>query len=76
MVVAAKLKASFDQALSIGWQAERFRREGKNMKPLSDYLKAPVPEPVRRETGAQDLRAMISGRMQRQRVKSEDSRSV
>lgn len=46
------------------------------MKSLSDYLKAPIPEPVRVETGAQDLRAMISGRMERQRVKGEDSRSV
>ena len=42
------------------------------MKPLSDYLKAPVPEPVRVETGAQDLRAMISGRMQRQKKKETD----
>lgn len=60
------MKSAFDQSLSIGWQTERFRREGKNMKPLSEYLKATVPAPVKREQGASDLRAMISGRKQRQ----------
>jgi hypothetical protein len=40
------------------------------MKPLSEYLKPSVPEPVRREQGAQDLRKMISGRKKRQKVKA------
>lgn len=69
------MKLAFDQALSIGWQTERFRREGKNMKSLSDHLKVPVPEPVRVETEAQNLRAMISGRMQRQKKKGTDDGS-
>lgn len=42
MIVGARMKTSFDLALSIGWQAERFART-KKMRALAHYLK---PEPA------------------------------
>lgn len=43
-------------ALSIGWQTERFRREGKGMKALGDYLKSPEEKRVE---GARKVRALF-----------------
>lgn len=41
LLVGARFKARADQAVMIGWHAENFRRSGKGMKNLEEYLKPP-----------------------------------
>lgn len=65
MIVRARLKARNETETAIGWQVERFAREGKNMKPLDDYLKTPATP----EQSAADLRGMISRMMERQEAR-------
>ena len=58
ILVSARLKSAHDLALASGWQAERFRREGKSMKPLADYLDPPSPQ-ERSDAGAQRALAVF-----------------
>lgn len=63
MIVDARLKAKLDLAIMIGWQGEKFARTPR-IKPLGEYLKATGrPDP---DTGAADLRDMISRRARKQ----------
>ena len=60
----ARLEASAEEALSIGWQTVRFSR-AKQLKQLREYLKTEkTGDP---ETGAADLRAMIARMAERQK---------
>ena len=51
------MKATDDLATMIGWNAEKFAREGKKMRPLAHYLKrAKQPSAA---SGARDVRRMF-----------------
>ena len=59
MIVGARMKARNEGEIAIGWQVERFAREGKKMKPLGKYLE---PEPSlqqRQEQGSRDVMRML-----------------
>lgn len=65
MIVGARRKASQEQALSIGWNAEAFART-KRMKPLDDYLKPAPPPEAKRDKGARDLKRMFDRKIKKQ----------
>lgn len=51
------MKATDDLATMIGWNAEKFAREGKKMRPLAHYLKRSTQPTA--ASGAQDVRRMF-----------------
>lgn len=53
------MKGRFDQALTIGWQSERFTRT-KRMKDLDAYLKPKTAVEDKRENGAAAVGAMLN----------------
>jgi hypothetical protein len=58
LIVGARVKARFDLATMIGWEARRFHHM-KAPKPLAEYLKPPLTPEEKREQGAQKVRAMF-----------------
>jgi hypothetical protein len=60
------MKARNDAETSIGWQVERFAREGKKLKSLHKYLE-PVPSPERkRDKGTRDVKRMFDKLIRKQ----------
>lgn len=61
MIVGARMKARQDHEITIGWQVEKFAREGKKMqsKTLGDYLKPAPTITDKRTKGADDVRRMF-----------------
>lgn len=57
MIVGARMKATDDLATMIGWNAEKFAREGKKMRPLAHYLKRAKSPPA--SQSGQDVRRMF-----------------
>ncbi len=57
------MKASNEHAVTVGWQVEKFAREGKKMKSLDDYLKT-KSKPA--EDGALGVRRLFEGMLERQ----------
>lgn len=49
------------------WHTENFRRAGKNLKNLGEYLKPPAPERQRLDEEARALRDMIAQRRARKK---------
>lgn len=54
--MGARFKARTENEVAIGWQVEKFAREGKSMKPLGDYLRPLLAPEQRRSQGS--LRAL------------------
>ena len=50
------MKADSDSTVAIGWQVERFAREGKKMTDLSHYLD---PKPLGQRKGDQAVRRLF-----------------
>lgn len=58
MIVGARLKATHQQALLIGWHARNLHYV-KDLKPIGHYLRPAQSPDQKREQGARDVLAMM-----------------
>lgn len=66
LIVGARKKAQIDSEIAIGWQVEKFAREGKKLKPLGKYLEPAPTHERRRDQGARDVKRMFDRMIKKQ----------